>query len=177
MEKPLMIRLSILATAAALIAGPAAAHVVFAEPQAAAGSYYAGFLRIGHGCSGSPTVRLRVEIPAGVLSAKPQPKPGWTVEVEREPLAKPVTAEGREVRERVKAITWTGRLPDDEFDQFGLMLKLPAQAGPLYFPLVQTCETGERRWVDIPAAGQAWHDLKTPAPVVVVAAGEAGHHH
>ena len=33
-----------------------------------------------HGCAGSPTVKLRVQIPEGVIGIKPMPKPGWTIE-------------------------------------------------------------------------------------------------
>jgi hypothetical protein len=170
------------AVGAVLIAAPAAAHVVLSPAQAAPGAYYAGAFRVSHGCSGSPTVALRVTIPPGVLSAKPQPKAGWSLSIEREPLARPVKGEGGQMlRERVKAVTWRGRLPDDEFDEFGLMLKLPAAAGPLYFPAVQTCETGETRWVDIPVPGAARPATPAPELEVTPAAGRpegmAGMHH
>ena len=157
--------LSALALAAPAL--PAAAHIVLAEPTARPGAYYAGFFRVSHGCGASPTTSLRIEIPSSILTAKPQPKPGWTITVEKAPLPKPVAAEGGTMQtERVAAITWTGRLGAEEFDQFGLMVKLPAATGALYFPAVQTCATGEARWTDIPAAGQAWHDLPRPAPVL-----------
>jgi uncharacterized protein YcnI len=46
-------------------------------------------------------------------------------------------------------------------------MKLPdAAAKPLYFPVIQECETGVSRWIEIPAAGQSPHDLPSPAPVV-----------
>jgi len=171
MKRPLI---SAAAGAAALIAAPAGAHVVLNPGQAAPGAYYAGAFRVSHGCSGSPTVALKVTIPAGVVTAKPRPKEGWTLTIEREPLAQPVTGEGGQtIRERVKAVTWRGRLPDDEFDEFGLMLKLPDAAGPLYFPAVQTCETGETRWVEIPAPGAA--RPATPAPVLEVTPAAGGH--
>lgn len=161
----------------ALVATSASAHVVFDEPEARANSYYAGFLRVSHGCGDSPTVALRVEIPAGINTARPQPKPGWTIEIEREPLAAPIRSEYGEITERVRAVTWRGRLEADHFDQFGLMLRLPDQAGPLYFRAIQTCESGERRWIDIPASGQAWHAVESPAPVLTVTRPEAAHAH
>lgn len=164
-KSQIMAGLSALAFAA--LALPAAAHIVLAEPSARPGAYYAGFFRVSHGCGASPTTALRIEIPASILMAKPQPKPGWAVTVEKAPLPKPVAAEGGTMQtERVAAITWTGRLGSDEFDQFGLMVKLPADAGPLYFPAIQTCEAGQARWTDIPAPGQAWHDVPHPAPVL-----------
>ena len=163
-----MIRTILAASALALAAaGAAQAHIVLSPDHAPAGGYYAVAFRVSHGCDGSPTTALRVEVPAAVLTAKPQPKPGWTLQIERESLATPVKGEGgRAITQRVKAITWTGRLPDDEFDTFGITVKLPAGAAPLYFPAVQTCEAGATRWTDIPAPGQAWHAVPHPAPVL-----------
>ena len=157
----------VLALVASSVAATAAtAHIVFADAGAKAGSYYVGFLRVSHGCANSPTVAIRVEIPATVTIARPQPKPGWTLSLEKAPLATPTRGEGGEKRERVTAITWSGRLDADQFDQFGIMLKLPDAAGPLYFPTVQRCETGTNEWTMIPAAGQPWHSVKSPAPVL-----------
>lgn len=168
----------LLVLAAALLPNAAAAHIVFADPQAAAGGYYAGFLRVSHGCGASPTRVLRVEIPATVLSARPQPKPGWTLKIERAPLATPYRGEGGAmVTDRVAAITWTGTLPADQFDQFGVMMKLPDAPGPLYFPTRQTCVTGETAWVNVPASVGAWHATANPAPMLVLkpAVSEHGH--
>ncbi|MHA6718603.1 YcnI family protein [Sphingomonas sp. RS6] len=170
--------LSSLAAASLLVVpGAALAHIVFAEPQAAPGSYYAGFLRVGHGCDGQDTVSIRVEIPEGVVSARPQPKPGWTLAIEHAPLATPVKGEGgATITTRVSAITWTGRLPADQFDQFGLMMKLPDTAGPLYFPTVQRCTGDENAWINLPASPAAWHATKMPAPMLMLASPEgAGH--
>ena len=154
------------------------AHIVFAEPGATAGNYYAGFLRVSHGCAGSPTVSIRVEIPAAIASARPQPKPGWTLTVEKALLATPITSEGGgTVRDRVTAITWTGRLDADQFDQFGIMLKLPDAKATLYFPTVQRCEMGSNEWTMIPAAGQPWHSVKSPAPVLDVTTAAAASTH
>jgi copper(I)-binding protein/uncharacterized protein YcnI len=168
--------------ALAALTGTAAAHIVLATPIAPAGSYYAGQFRVGHGCDGAATTALRIAIPEGVLTARPQPKPGWTIEIEKAPLATPVKGEGgHDITERVAAITWKGSLEADYFDEFGVMMKLPDAAGPLYFPTIQTCVTGENRWTDIPAAGQAWHDVPHPAPVLELTAaggdGMAGMHH
>lgn len=174
--------LLIVASMTALHAVPAAAHVVLSPAQAEPGAYYAGTFRVSHGCAGSPTIAVTVTVPPGIVTAKPQPKPGWTLEISREPLASPVTGEGgRLIRERVKSITWRGRLPDDEFDEFGLMAKLPQDDARLYFPTVQTCETGENRWVEIPTDGQA--RPRQPAPALDLAPGAAmpgmdmSHHH
>lgn len=160
--------------AAVAMAGAAQAHVVFVQPQATAGAHWAGALRVSHGCDGAATTSVRVEIPAGILVARPQPKAGWTIAIERTPLPEPVVAEGGEfLTERVSAITWTGRLPDEQFDEFGLAAKLPVATGPLVFPVIQTCEQGEARWTETtPVDGTR---PAHPAPILTLRAG-ASHH-
>jgi len=98
---------------------------------------------------------------------KPEHKPGWKITTKRYKFAgpKPQTLGSPE------EIEWRGGpLPDDEYESFGVTMLLPPQPGILYFPTVQTCEKGENRWVNIPAQGQQWHDVKQPAPFVRVTA-------
>lgn len=158
-------------------ASAASAHVVFAEPEAAPNSYYVGFLRVSHGCDGSPTHEIRVEIPEGVNIARPQPKPGWEVSIERAPLAEPIASEGGAITERIAAITWRGELAAEHFDQFGIMMRLPDRPGPLYFPVTQTCAEGELSWREIPAPGAAWNSVSRPAPVLNLATPEQSQAH
>jgi uncharacterized protein YcnI len=141
---------------AALLAAPvpAFAHVVAAPGEAKAGSYSAIAFRVGHACAaGDTTLKLRVEIPDGLASARPQPKTGWTIDVEKD-------------GDRATAITWTGRLPDDQFDDFALLMKLPAQSGALVFPVIQSCEKGESQWTEIPDPERPGEKLTRPAPTV-----------
>lgn len=162
----------------AALAVPANAHIVMAPGEATAGSYYSGEFRVGHGCDEAATTSVRIEIPEGVLTARPRPKPGWTIEIERAQLATPVVMEGREQRDRVSAIVWRGNLPADQFDGFGVMLKLPKeQSGPLYLPVRQSCGSQTVAWSGIPAAGQSWGALKNPAPVLSLKPAPAGHGH
>ncbi|MBX3428392.1 MAG: YcnI family protein [Hyphomonadaceae bacterium] len=165
------------------VTSAASAHIVFDQPQALPNSYYAGFLRVSHGCFASPTRSIRVEIPDGIDIARPQPKPGWSLSVEHARLAAPIRTEGGfEITERVTAITWTGELPADQFDQFGIMMRLPDRDGPLYFRVTQTCASGEQQWADIPPEGTPWHSVPHPAPVITLMTPEQhgaddDHHH
>jgi periplasmic copper chaperone A len=145
----------------------ASAHVSLTEPKAPAGSSYVGSFRIGHGCDSSPTIALRVEIPESITSARPQPKAGWTLQIEHVPLAKPVQGDtGETVTSRVSAIIWKGGpLPADQFDDFEIMMKLPATAGTLLFPATQTCASGAVHWGDAPMAGMR---MPNPAPALTV---------
>lgn len=157
------------------LAGAAQAHVVLNPPEAPAGAGYTGAFRVGHGCAGAATTSLRVEFPPETTGVKPQAKAGWAVEIEREPLAMPVGGEGgRLVSERVKAVTWRGKLPDDEFDEFAVTLRTPAAPGPLYFTAVQACDTVVESWKDRPAPGQTSKDLARPAPMLRFVASASG---
>jgi uncharacterized protein YcnI len=166
----------LLAGSVAVIAGPALAHPVFTQPEATAGSHWAGELRLGHGCNGSPTTSLRVEIPEALIVVRPQPKPGWTLDIERRSLPAPIPGEGgRMITERVTAVTWTGQLPDDQFDVFGLAAKLPEAAGPLAFAIVQTCEAGEVVWNET-AGPDGARPAHPPAVLAVLPPEGAAHH-
>ncbi|HSV84211.1 MAG TPA: YcnI family protein [Ramlibacter sp.] len=155
----------------ALLSTTAMAHTTLERPQAPSGSYYKAVLQVSHGCKASPTVALRVRVPEGVTSAKPQPKPGWKLAVKRTKLTKPVDAgHGRMIEEVVSEVAWTGgTLADSEFDEFRIMMKLPDQPGAtLYLPVVQECREGVHRWIEIPGPGRAARDLKEPAPALLL---------
>jgi uncharacterized protein YcnI len=148
---------------------PATAHVVLEQRQAPADSYYKATLTTPHGCKGSPTQRIRVRIPEGVLSVKPQPKPGWKLEITRAKLPTPLDdGHGGKITEVVREVAWSGgSLADEHFDEFKMVTKLPDRPGAtLYFPVVQECAQGAHRWIEIPEAGKPAQDLKEPAPAL-----------
>lgn len=157
---------------------PSVAHVVAMPDGGAAGQFIAISFWVPEGCRGSATRAVRIEIPGGIRMAKPQPKSGWTLQLEKQPLDKPVATEGGPRRERVSAIIWRGgSIADDEFDQFTVLLRLPAEPGPVYFPVVQTCDKGEAKWIEVPGPNTAAHGLEFPAPVVKVTAAKEAHGH
>jgi uncharacterized protein YcnI len=162
-------RLALAFVAFALAAPPVAAHVTLEQREAPAHSYYKAQLRITHGCKGSPTVRVRVRLPEGVLSVKPQPKPGWKVETTKVKLAKPIEdGHGNKITETVGEVAWSGgSLPDEHFDEFAVMMRLPDRPGTtVYFPVVQECEHGAHRWIEIPGPGKSARDYREPAPAL-----------
>jgi uncharacterized protein YcnI len=157
------------AAIAGLAASPGHAHITANPNEGAADQYFRTALRVPHGCKSSPTVAVRVKLPDGVLSVKPQAKPGWTITFHKKPLEKPIEGpHGSKLTEVLESIEWRGGpLADDHFDEFGLVMKLPAAPNStLWFPTVQECEQGIHRWIEIPAANQKWHELKSPAPFV-----------
>jgi uncharacterized protein YcnI len=165
-----------LAAAGALVAVPAAgAHVTVSPVEAAAGSYGFFEFTVPHGCDDSPTTKLTVKLPEGITSATPEVVPGWDVAKTMRTLDEPVEAgHGETIDEVVDTISWTGGpLPIDQLTRFGLSVKLPEGAGTtLYFPTVQECESGETRWIQIPAEDGSEVDLDEPAPAVSLVAAD-----
>jgi uncharacterized protein YcnI len=158
-----------LVTLAALFLAPAAySHVSFEVKQAPIGSNYKAVLVVPHGCKGSATTKVRIRIPEGVVGVKPQPKAGWTREIVKGDYAKTYMRYGAKVSSGVKEIVWTGGpLPDDHYDEFVFVGYLSSELPPnsmLYFPVVQECEQGVARWIDLPSAGKKAADDHSDSP-------------
>jgi periplasmic copper chaperone A len=156
---------------AALGMSSASAHITLENRQATIGSSYKAVFAVPHGCAGSATVKIRVQIPEGVIAAKPMPKAGWNVELIKGKYAADYDYHGAKLSDGVKEVVWSGgKLPDDNYDEFVINTFLTSALKPntnLYFPVVQECEQGISRWIDIPADGDAGaHDSKSPAPAV-----------
>lgn len=170
------------ATAAVALsfAAPAGAHVTATPSTAAAGAYTVVTFSVGHGCEGSPTTRLEIQVPESVLSVTPSRNPFYDVEKTIEQLDEPVAdAHGNEVTERTASIVYTATtpLPDGQRDAFELSFQLPdAEGETLSFPTIQTCQKGETGWVEVPADGQDPDELESPAPAFEIVAAEAGGH-
>lgn len=160
--------------------GNAYAHITLQNQKGEAGAYYRAVLQVGHGCeAGSPIKQIIVDIPDGVLGAKPMAKAGWKIEVDKAKLAKPYTMHGVTITDYVTQIRWTGGpLADAHYDEFVLVAKLPDQAGPLYWKVSQICETGRLDWAETPAAGKKLSDYKLPAAVMeIIPQSGTAHHH
>jgi len=148
------------------MAAPAFAHITLQVPEAAVGGGYKAVLRVPHGCKGSDTTAIALKVPEGFLSAKPQPKAGWKLDIKTGNYAKTYKLYGSDVTSGAVEISWSGgSLPDNEYDEFAVNGTLAADLKPgdtLFFPVVQICSTGEEDWIKIPVEGQDEPD--TPAP-------------
>jgi uncharacterized protein YcnI len=164
---------AVLCIAAALVVSPAFAHVSLEPKQATVGSSYKAVFAVPHGCAGSATIKIRVQIPEGVIAAKPMPKAGWNVEAINGKYAAEYDFHGSKLSEGVKEVVWSGgKLPDHQYDEFVVSTFITDGMKPnstLYFPVVQECEQGVSRWIDIPKEGEAHgHGSKSPAPGVML---------
>ncbi len=163
-----------------IAAAPAAAHITIAPGEAPADGYATLQVQVPHGCDGSATKAIRVQIPESVPSVTPQVHPGWEVATKDGPKDA-VELHGETITRGVKEVIWTaadaGPLPDGRLDLFGMSVKLPAgKAGdPVYFPTVQQCVKGQDGWIQIPQPGESDDDLESPAPAVVLTASEGEH--
>ncbi|MGK2739523.1 YcnI family copper-binding membrane protein [Tepidicaulis sp. LMO-SS28] len=167
--------------AAALTLGfssAARAHVVLENTRAGADSYTRTTFLVPHGCEGAATTAIRVKLPGGILTAKPQPKAGWRVEVKKTALPEPVTGpHGASFTEQVSEIIWRGgNLPDAQFDEFKIHLRLPAftEKTVLHFPVLQSCGESQTAWTEIaePGGKRPAH----PAPALTVTPAAQSHH-
>jgi uncharacterized protein YcnI len=157
--------------AALLAASPASAHVLLQGKQAAVGANYKAVLVVPHGCSGSPTTKLRVQIPEGVIVTAAKPVDGWNVETVKGRYSGAYDYNGAKVSEGIKEVAWSGgKLPDKTRQEFVIETYLAESLKPnttLYFPVVQECEQGVSRWIEIPPDGAVQpHEGKWPAPGV-----------
>jgi uncharacterized protein YcnI len=154
--------------AAALVtpafAAVATAHVTLERREAVAGTNYKAVLRVPHGCDGSPTRSIRVEIPAGVDNVKPMPHAGWQLSTVK---AKRKSDDGS-IAETVVEVAWTGgSLPNDYYDEFVFRAALPDAPGTvIYFPVLQTCESGTHHWAATPATPRQAGSEPDPAPAL-----------
>ena len=151
--------------------GAAHAHVVLEYQVAPAAASYKATFQVGHGCGKSPTRQLVVDIPPAMQGAHPQPKAGWRIELEKS-------------GEKVTRVTWSAltqqdKLASEFYDEFVIVARTPAEAGPVYWPVAQVCDEGRTDWVEVPRPGQKLSELKSPAAVLEVlpAEGAGGHHH
>lgn len=154
--------------AIAISTSVAFAHITLETGEAKVGTNYKAVLRVPHGCDGKATTAVRVQIPEGVIAAKPMPKVGWKLETVKGKYAKSYDLYGTPVSEGVKEIIWSGgELPDEFYDEFVFraMLTDSLTAGDaLHFPVVQQCGGTAERWIEVPAKGQDPEALELPAP-------------
>lgn len=146
------------------------AHVIFNEMEAPAKAFHTAQLRVMHGCAGSPTTSVTINIPDGVTRVTPRALTGWNVSINMKKLETPMTLHGFEVTETVGSITWSGgRFEDFAYEQFEMRMMMPDKPGlRLEFPVHQKCETGELHWNQIAKPDADPWSLDEPAPFITL---------
>ena len=161
MSKKFTLGLAGAALATGLVLAPAAAFAhVGVDPTSdpIAGQSTTLSFGFSHGCDGSPTTQIAIDMPDGLSGVHPIADAGWTIDIER----------GGEAG-RVSTVTYTATSPIP--DQVRGEVKMEVgftddAAGTLVFPVEQTCETGSTSWSQVADAGQDPHELDAPAPTL-----------
>lgn len=140
----------------------ASAHVHVDPEAAAAGSTQTLTFSFAHGCDGSSTTALAIDIPDGVANATPVVQGGWAI-------TRDLGSDGVPTR-----VVYTADTPVEDGLKASVAMEVlfaeDAAGTAVAFPVTQTCVTGETAWTEIAAEGEDPHDLESPAPVVEVGA-------
>jgi uncharacterized protein YcnI len=138
-----------------LTAGVASAHVTVWPKASAANGFERYTVRVPTEKE-MPTVKVRVELPAGTTFSGVMPVPGWTYATEKDSAGK------------VIAVLWTGgEIKAGEFMEFGVNARNPKDAGTATWKAYQTYSDGSVvEWT-----GAAGSDK--PAPTVTLSAAAA----
>jgi uncharacterized protein YcnI len=160
------------ATLVALTALPAVAHVSVNPREVPGGGYAALTFRMPNERDNAHTTKLEVVLPAEqpFASVRVKRQPGWTYEIEKAKLDKPIKSGEEEITEVVRTITWTAQGKDDavkpsEFVEFDVSVGRLPDSGELVFKAIQTYDNGEVvRWIEQAAPGAP--EPKNPAPVL-----------
>ena len=137
---------------AVLLALQASAHVD-ADPLALQkGTTATVAFKVEHGCDASPTTKLELKFPDAFTGITPVDLAGWQA-----------VAVGN-------VVTFSGGTLDAKTPaNFAVQVTAPTAAGTQFVPIVQTCETGALRWIEIPEDGKAEPAL--PAAAIKVTEG------
>lgn len=157
----------------------AQAHIVLLHQTAEVGSNYKAVFKVGHGCGDSPITKIIISIPDGVQGAKPMVKPGWNILIKKDLLSKPYISHGKTITKDTTEIIWEGHLlPNDFYDEFVIVGKLPDQAGKIYWKVTQVCEKGSIEWSEVPKGHQQLQNLQFPAAeLLLIKPDQVDHQH
>src|SRR5882724_12758391 len=109
---------SLFLTGAVFATSPVGAHVFLEGKQASVGAEFKAVFVVPHGCSGSPTVKLRVQIPEGVIATEAKPVAGWTVDTVKGKYTSEYEYKGAKTSEGIREVAWSGKLADKVRQEF-----------------------------------------------------------
>lgn len=153
------------------------AHVTVSSPAAVKGGYATVTVKVPTESDTASTTSLKLQLPtdAPLASVSIQPKAGWTYQVIKSKLDKPIAGEGAQITETVSEIDWTatdGGIKPGEFDTFVISIgALPKDKDSLSFKAIQTYSDGSVvSWVEQATGGT---EPDHPAPTLALTAAAA----
>lgn len=181
MGKRIVVTSALVGAIVCALAAPAAAHVTVDPPSAPKGSTVKLSFLVPNE---EPTARVtdvQVAFPTPPQTPIPsvvvEGKPGWTVKVTTQKLAKPIVTDNGSLSEVVSSIEWKAKTPADgvapqQFGEFTVDADgLPANEDQVAFRAIQTYSNGTVvRWIDpvTPNGPAAEH----PTPILRLTAPE-----
>lgn len=179
MKRTTMSSIAITAGIALAVAVPlaASAHVSVDPAQAAAGSYSVITFTVPNESEAAGTTKIAVSLPADTpfTSVRYVPVAGWTAELKRTTLPKPVKVGTSEITEAVTSVVWTANpgaeIASGQLQLFPLSVGPVPDTGSIELPVEQTYSDGSVvSWSETAA------DAQHPAPVLYVNDAPVGDH-
>lgn len=164
MNKKMFLTVFVTLMCIGLAATPISAHVVV-KPNEVMTSARTNFV-VGVPTEGtSPTTGLRLLVPEGLKSVRPNVKPGWYIEVKKL---------GQGTDAVVTEIIWTGgAIPPEQRDEFVFSAQAPAQETNLNWKAYQTYQDGKVvAWDQDPKVVEEYNQAHASAAGHDVHAGE-----
>jgi uncharacterized protein YcnI len=163
-EKPMKRAFSgfLMAVFVSLLPALANAHISVVSGPAFAGVTQKVRFGVGHGCSGADTYSVRIEIPAGVTSVRPESNAFGKASVEKNDAGD------------VVAVTWQksdadALEADTDYYELAIRLKTPNEAfSKLYFPAFQVCRAADGSMSNVDWVAMSEGTGAEPAPAVLV---------
>ncbi|HEU4738166.1 MAG TPA: DUF1775 domain-containing protein [Solirubrobacterales bacterium] len=165
---------SLIGVLALAVPASAGAHVRLLPAEAPAGGFTELEVSVPNESPDRATTKVEVRFPPGFGYVLYEPVAGWSVEVKRAKLVKPISVDGQTITDRISRVIWTAqsdgaKIEPDQLQAFPIGLQVPGQPGEtLTFKALQTYEGGEVvRWTGAP-------NSQSPAPQIVVTDGGQG---
>jgi uncharacterized protein YcnI len=166
--------------AVVLAASPASAHVTVNPSNATQGGYTKLTFRVPNEKDSGSTTAVEVNLPRDtpIASVSVKPTPGWTANVTKSKLDKPIKSDDGEITEAVTKIVWTANAPDTaiqtgQFQEFDVSAGPLPEADKLVFKALQTYSDGDIvRWIEEP--GDDGKEPEHPAPTLKLAKAASG---
>lgn len=179
MKKRLIATLAIAAGSIIAVAVPlsASAHVTITPGTAAPGSYALVTFKVPNESATATTNRLEVDIPSDTpfSSVSYVPVAGWTVDLVKETLPKPVKVGDNELKEAVTKVVWTAQpgyeIKAGQLQLFPLSVGAVPDTGKIALKALQGYSDGSTvSWSD------TTEDAAHPAPMLFVNDAPTGEH-
>jgi uncharacterized protein len=171
--------LAVGATTLLVAALPAAAHVTISPTSVPQGSDATLTFNVPNEKDNATTTKVVVAMPEGqpIASVAVAAVPGWTVQVTKAKLAKPVQSDEGPVTEAVSRVTWTATpaaaIKPGQFAQFSISAGPMPSVDQVLFKTLQTYSDGTVvRWIQAQTGSQ---EPANPAPALALspATGDA----